>query len=312
MDERIMIAMLALVANALLGGPPWLIAQLQLNKPARMMASFVRMVERKLNRERRLPAARRRRGLMVMLAVGGSGLAAGIALHWVNSHGYYGSLIELIILALCLGVRQTTDLAAAMARSFAGGKIEEARGLLHGTVWRNAALLDGRGLVRASIETVAAQSVSRLAIPLCFYVLFSVPGLLAARALTLLAEHLAQPQDHFATPTMRMYGYLAFIPSLMAGLIAIAAGAVLPFGRPYAGWRAWVLSAPDLFPHRRDVAVNGAVLGAMLGGPASEYAPGPWLGGNGLVMPRDAHRAALLLWTQALMWLLLLGLLRVV
>lgn len=305
-SDRLMIAAAALLINALLGGPRTVYRAFGLDRFVRIPASLVRMLERKLNRDKRSIEERRSRGMVLLAFAVGVSVLGGFALMGIAAFTHYGEIIEAVCVALLLSLRPTADFASALARRLAAGEVEFAREELAGTAWRNAALLDSHGIARAGVETVAANLGTRVVSPLFFYVLFGLPGLFATRAITLLADTLGYQTDTFGNAAVRAQRVVHYVPSLLTGVLIAVASMVLPFARPRAAWRMAGLLAADMQPNRREIAVMAATLDLALGGPASVYAQGPWLAGAvARAEPRDVERSGLVLWTVA--GLLLLG-----
>lgn len=304
-SDRLLVAVSALLLNALLGGPLKLHRALKLHKPGQWMVRAIRLLERRLNREHRPPDERRKRGTLVTMALLAAGAGAGSALIFAFRYTYYGGLLEIVLVASLISLRQSADLASEVAQALARGESEAAREAFAGTAWRNAAILDGYGLSRAAVETLAARFTDRVMSPLLWYVLLGLPGLFTARMLTLLADATGHVRDFFGRTAHALAAAMHYVPSLLAGLTVCVGAMLLPGCHPVQGLHTWILSLPEAYYRRRDLAVWGATLGAALGGPASVYAQGPWLGGaTARLYPRDIQRAMLLLWLAGLLFVL--------
>lgn len=308
--DRLVIAIAALILNGLLGGPRKLHRLAGLYKPGKWLGAAVRALERKLNRDRRSVEDRRRRGviltttLVLLSAAAAFGLMIGVHVT------AFGGLMEMVLLAAFLSLRQSADFAYALATRIGEGNAEAARAELAGTAWRNAAILDGHALCRAGVETLAVLFTERVVSLVFWYMLLGLPGLLVVRMVTLLADATAHGRDAFGWAPDRLAVIIHFIPSVLASLLVLFSSIFLPFCDMQRAARCYVLHLADPYCRRRELAVFGAALGVALGGPASVYAQGPWVGGAvARAQPGDVRRAVLLQWFSAFLLLFALMLL---
>jgi adenosylcobinamide-phosphate synthase len=299
------------LVNGLFGGPRRWHAMLGLHKPGQWIVIWVRTLERRLNRDKRAAEDLRKRGMVLTIALLGFMVIFGVALIPMLKLPYLGGwgwLIEIILVAFLLSLRQDADFAGELAQKMETNQSEAARDMLAGTAWRNAALLDGHGICRAGVETCAVHFCDRVIAPVFWYALLGLPGLLACRMATLLADTTGYGRDAFGATPFQVNAFIQSIPALLAGLLVAASSGFLPFCHPKMALRVLIQYALDADYRRREVALFGAALNLSLGGPTSVYAQGPWLGGAvAKAFPRDARRAVLLLWFSG--FLLFLGLL---
>jgi adenosylcobinamide-phosphate synthase len=305
--DRVALLIAALLLNGLFAGPRVLYRALRLNKPGQWSMQLLRTLERKLNREKRTPEARRKRGTILVVAWLLAATVTSFALLAVLKLDYYGSLVELLIVAMLLGTRQSADIAHTVATQVQDGKFDEARAELSGTAWRNSPLLDAHGLCRAGIETVAVQFADRVVAPIFWYVLLGLPGLLVCRSITLMADATAHVRDTFGWAAERMSAAAYCVPSVISSFLIALASVCIPTSNIESTFRSFGLHIVDPFYRRRQLAVMGAALDVSLGGTLSVYAQGPWVGGdNAKALPTHVRRAVLILWTSSFMLLLVL------
>lgn len=298
-----MVAVAALLLNALLAGPPRLRRALRTQAAASAVAHIIRTLERKLNRERRPPAERRMRGTLLCIAALFVSLLLGVAAEWLAFSLDYGAALEAVVLAALLGLRQSADRAQHEASRLERGEAALLRDeLLEGGIWRNAALLDPYAMARAGVETVMVDLNERLVSPVLWYVLFGLPGLFATRIITLLTAVLTPAGEAFGATAWRVARLVHYPPALLTGIWIAAASLFLPFGRPVASVSRLFFTAGTGEPRRIILATAGGALNLALGGPLSVYAGGSWLGGAvAKAYPRDMRRAVWLSWTCALL-----------
>jgi adenosylcobinamide-phosphate synthase len=303
MADRVMVAVAALILNGLLGGPRALHRKLGLHKLGQWLAGVMRGFS--LHHPEDQKRGTVTTVILLLLAV-----AIGAGLMWLCRQNYWGGLLEIALLTMLLSLRQAADFGQAIAQRLGANQAEDARAELAGTAWRNAPLLDGHGVCRAAIETASVQLADRVISVLFWYVLLGLPGALAARLLATLSEATLHARDGFGHAADRAAGLVHYLPSLLAGLLLTAASPFLPACSWQRAGKAWLISLMDVCYRRRILNVMGASLNIALGGPASVYAQGPWLGGvEPKAYPRDVRGAVLLLWLSGLLLLITLALL---
>lgn len=308
-DARLTVLLGALIFNALFAGPRSLGQALGFQRLALVPALLLKHLEYKLNRDRRSQDARKQRGRILALITLIAACALGVVMV-VAASGPYGGLLEIMIVAALLSLRQTSDLALAIGAKLQDGSVAGARTELEGTPWRNAALLDSFGVARAAVETIAVNLCEKLVSPAVYYLLLGLPGLFVVRASALLADTVGHSQAGFGHVSTRIHYYLHYPVMLLSGLLVIAASAFLPFARPGRAFAQWLRHGVGGISMRRQVAVMGGALDLALGGPTSVYAQGEWIGGSvARVTPRDVKRAVMLLWMSGFLLLLLFALL---
>jgi adenosylcobinamide-phosphate synthase len=308
--HRVTLLIAALLVNALLMGPRGWYVRLRIARLAQWPATLIRDLERRLNRDRRSQDERRRRGavLVFVLMFLCIALAAGFA--FATTFFLYGPGVEVALMAMLLGVRQTHDYAAQLQRWLESGDIGYVRDTLEEGPWRNASMLDAHGLSRAAVETTAVAYAEKVVSPALWYLVLGIPGLCAARLTSLLADTIGRNRASFGWAADRLGWFVHYIPTLLASLLLVAASVFLPFSRPLHGIVAWARTLVFPSNHARLLTCAGAVLNLALGGPASVYAPGNWIGGAvARAHTRDIRRAIILFWLASFLLLACLGLL---
>lgn len=306
--EHLITLIAALLLNGLLGGPRRWHALLGLRLPAQATVAMMKALERKLNRDKRPPQDLKKRGAIMALALLTVSAALGIALLLALKSFYWGEAVEIVLVASMLRLRQDADFANDVAQVAETKPIELAREELAGSSWRNAALLDVHGICRAAVETVAVHFADRVVAPAFWYALLGLPGIMVCRMSSALADTTGYGRDAFGAAALYIATAVLAMPSVLASLLTLAASTFLPFCQPRKTLAAFMQRIADVDYRKRQIAVFGTALDLSLGGPLSVYAGGPWIGGEvARATPKDARRAALLLWFSG--FLLLLGLL---
>lgn len=292
--DHLLIVIAALLLNALLGGPRRIFAPVAAYYPARQLAHAVRFLEKRLNRDRRPAEERRTRGLVLVTFVLMLALFGGTILAGILRSLSYGVVVEVALVACLLALRSSYDRAADISAAVQREDPDAAREAFEGTVWRNAALLDAHGLSRAAVEMLAMSFAQKVLSPAFFYVLMGLPGLFASRAVTMLAEILAPGSAQgaaFGWAAHGVYRWVMALPNMLAAALLALASLVSPTARPRQAlralmlqWREPSLEAATLAP----IAVMAASADIALGGPASVYVGGDWVG-RGTLRPAAAE-----------------------
>lgn len=275
----------ALLLNALLGGArPWY-ATAGLTHIGLLPARAVRLLERKLNRDRRSTQDLEMRGWVLVIVA----LLAGVVLGSIGSAVFRNNLgfLEVVLVALLLPVRPIWDRAVAVRSALLATHLGEARNALAGTAWKHHAVLDEFGVARAVIETVAVDFSEKVVCPVLAYLCFGLPGLLIAKHLTLLQNMLGTSVD-FGKAIRLAYQALHYIPSRFSALLWLAAAPFLPSGDIRH-------AAPPVLkrflvdpPRTLCVRAAAAVIRTSLGGPTSVYAAPAWVD-NGTLKALPIH-----------------------
>jgi adenosylcobinamide-phosphate synthase len=192
--------------------------------------------------------------------------------------------------------------AVGISRRLALGDVDGARALMPRLVGRDPALLDGAGMARAAIESVAENTADAAVGPLLWGALCGPAGVVAYRVINTLdamVGHRSERYERFGYAAARLDDLAGLVPARLTAGLAVALAPRVDGDRRTA-WRAWRRDAaghpsPNAGPC--EAAFAGA-LGVRLGGP-TVYAYGssqrPWLNAaNEPVDPKpvDVVRAA--------------------
>jgi adenosylcobinamide-phosphate synthase len=279
MVERILLVLGALVLNALLGGPRRFYAALGLARIGRMPAQWVRVFERKLNREHRSIKERETRGWLFALFALLAALIAGSLMTLLLSDAL--PTVELVLLACLLPFRSTWDTVASLRRGLRDGNLSVARQSLEYTVWKHHPLLDEFGLARAGVEMLAVHFSEKIVAPIVFYVLFGLPGLCLSKTIYLLQETLVRPtesEEAFGRASRKLHHMLHYIPSRMTAGLWLVAAIVLPSANVYSAAEQVKNGVFGESPQDLSILSAASVLNLCLGGTSSAYVHEGWIG----------------------------------
>jgi adenosylcobinamide-phosphate synthase len=249
--------------------------------------------------EGRLYEPSRRAGALHLAAcLGAVGVPAVVVQRAARAHPAAQVAALAVVTWSVVGGRSLGRAAQLVGDAVLDGDLAAARAGLPSLCGRDPSFLDGPGLVRATVESVAENTSDAVVAPLLWGAVAGVPGLVLYRAVNTLdamVGHRSPRYARFGTPAARLDDVLNYAPArLAAGLAVLLAPAV--GGRPGDAVRAWRRDAPaHPSPNagRVEAAFAGA-LGVRLGGPVV-YPYGaevrPTLGDGEPAEPEDVRRA---------------------
>ncbi|HCY85388.1 MAG TPA: cobalamin biosynthesis protein CobD [Desulfobacteraceae bacterium] len=301
----------AVALDLLAGDPRWL------PHPIIWMGNAISRVE---------PAARRmisdpfRAGLVfavgLIAAVWGISAAA-IALA-AAIHPLFAVGIQILMLFYCFSARSLAGAAMDVARPLVAGDLSCARTMVGYIVGRETRELDREGITRAAVETVAENFVDGFLSPLCFALVFGVPGAMAYKMINTLDSMVGYKNDTyilFGRAAARIDDMANLIPArLSVPLIALAAGLLSPRRGKQALFTALTQGRNHKSPNAGfpEAAFAGA-LEVRMGGPNvyhGKRVEKPYIGGAfGEPEPEKIGQACDLMLLAALLGALIAGLL---
>ena len=223
-------------------------------------------------------------GLVLMAAAGGAAVTVVLL---SRLHPLLGFLAGVILIYWAISVKDLADHARAVYQPLSRGNLPAARQALAQVVGRETSGLDEAGVIRATVETIAENTVDGVVSPL-FYAALGGPALVwAFKAVSTLDSMIG-----YKTAAYREFGWAGaklddlfnWLPArLSCGLFTLAAWLT------GLNWRqTWQICRRDGRRHASpnagwpEAAVSGA-LGLRLGGPNiyhGEMVDKPWLGND--------------------------------
>lgn len=257
--------------------------------PIRWIGTAVSGLERRLRLSATQPKTRYvAGGILWLVIVGLTGVLTWLLLfvayqiHWV-----VGVTLELWLAFTVLAGRCLEDCAHQVLQPLRAGDIGQARVKLAGIVGRDTKALDEAQIARATVETVAENTVDGVVAPLFYLFIGGVPLAMAYKAVNTLDSMVGYKNERY-----REMGYVSariddlanYLPARLSWLLFTGAAWLL--GENYRaafsiGWR-------DRYQHKSpncawsEAAVAGA-LNIRLGGPNDYFGQRvdkPWIGDN--------------------------------
>ncbi len=198
-----------------------------------------------------------------------------------------------------IGSRSLRREAERLSERLAAGDLAGARALMPNLVGRDPTLLDGAGMARAAIESVAENTSDAVVGPLLWGVLAGAPGVVGYRivnTLDAMVGHHSERYERFGFAAARLDDLAGLLPARLTAALAVAlAGLVGGSGADARkAWRRDAAAHPSPNAGPCEAAFAGA-LGVRLGGP-TVYPYGlsdrPWQGDGRDPDAADVVRAA--------------------
>lgn len=249
----------ALIAEALLGYPAWLLHRI--GHPVIWAGRLIAAMDRRWNRDRYRIAAGAMAALVLLTAAGGMG--------WMIERlasGWAGTLGIVLIATTGLAQRSLWDHVRAVAAPLSRDDLAAARTALSQVVGRDTAGLDEAGIAAAGIETLAESFCDGVVAPAFWFAVLGLPGLLAFKCISTadsMIGHRDARYEQFGKASARIDDLLNWLPARLSGVLVCLAG--------WVGWRVmWRDARRHLSPNAGwpESAMAGA-LGVRLGGGAA-------------------------------------------
>jgi adenosylcobinamide-phosphate synthase len=196
------------------------------------------------------------------------------------------------------------------------GGVDAGRIAVSQIVGRDPASLDGFGVARAGIESLAENFSDGVVAPVFFYALAGLPGILLYKTVNTLDSMIGHRSPRYAAfgwASARFDDLLNLIPARFSGLLICLAATFVSRGRPVVALKTMWRDAPK---HRSPNAgwPEAAMAGALdlaLAGPrryGELVVDDPWLGdGRARATPADMRRALMVFAVACLVQLLILA-----
>lgn len=298
------VAVVALLADALLGEPAWLYRRLP--HPVRLIGNGIAWLEGQLL-DPAMPDRRKcRAGVLLLVTVATTSAAIGLALHAALAELTAGWLVEGLLMSTLLAQRSLAQHVVAVADGLSRG-LDEGRRAVAMIVGRDPDRLDEAGVGRGAIESLAENLSDGVVAPLFWALLAGLPGILAYKAINTLDSmvgHRSERYLEFGWASARCDDLVNLAPARLTGALLCLVG---------ARKSGWSVMRRDAGRHRSPnagwpEAAMAAALGVRLAGPrvyGGVTVPDAWMGdGRPDVTPADIRRGVALAWR--VWWLLTL------
>jgi len=278
---------LAMLLDAWLGEPRWLWSRAP--HPAVLMGRLIGWADARFNRG----AARRLKGVAVMVVLGLGALGLGAAL------AALGPVVEVIVAAILIAQRSLVEHVLAVAHGLRQG-LAEGRAAVAMIVSRDTGQMDESAVARAAIESAAENMSDGVVAPLFWFAVAGLPGLLLYKI-----TNTADSMIGYRTPRHKAFGWAAARFDDLLNLLPARGTAVL-MALTQGVWRDWRGIVADAGLHRSPnagwpEAAMARALGIALSGPRAydgrmQDFPFVHASGRKPLMAQDIEAAVRVLW----------------
>ncbi|MFZ5642298.1 MAG: adenosylcobinamide-phosphate synthase CbiB [Bacillota bacterium] len=209
--------------------------------------------------------------LMAVTIVGASYASVALLLHLLRGvNPWLGYAAEIWIISTTLAARGLAGAARDVEKPLAAGDLGKARQMVARIVGRETAAMDKSGVTRATVETVAENTVDGVIAPLLYAFIGGAPLAMAYKAINTLDSMVGYKNErylYFGRFSARLDDVANYIPARIGGVLIVAAAWIT--GRDGASALNMVIRDAKKHPSPNsgipEAAVAGA-LGVQLGG----------------------------------------------
>ncbi len=215
--------LVALAVDALIGWPARLYARI--GHPVTWLGRLISGLEQALNRPGTSPAGRRLRGGLTVALVLAAAIAPALALAALLPAGWAGIVLGGVLAWPLVAARSLYTHVAAVAQPLAAGDLEAARGAVAMIVGRDPSRLDGAGIARAALESLAENASDGIVAPLFWGVAAGLPGIAAYKAINTMDSmigHRTPRYADFGMAAARLDDVANLIPARLTALVFAA------------------------------------------------------------------------------------------
>ncbi len=201
---------------------------------ATLFEALAAALEHRLNRAGRARRDLVLRGVVVLMALIALALAVSLILIHLSRTLPYGWGIEALALLLCISGRRVLLNLRRGTRIAASEDIAEGRRLVSVLTGRDASKLDNFGLARVIVEMGGVGFLHRVMVPVFWYVLLGLPGLLVVRAIghcAVVAAHRDRDGRMFSAVAAGLDHWISVVPSYIAAYLIAFSALVTPRAR---------------------------------------------------------------------------------
>lgn len=210
-------------------------------------------------------------GVLVVAVVGLTFIAAWLLIFGLGRiHPSLGIVMETWLVATALAARGLADAGLAVAERLEAEDLPAARRAVGGLVGRSTAALDGEGVSRAAIESVAENYADGFVVPLLYAAVGGAPLALAYKAINTLDSMYGYKDEarlYFGRAAARVDDVANWIPARLSGVLLCLTASFVGADAPSAWRTMWKQRRDHPSPNAGypEAAMAGA-LGVRLGG----------------------------------------------
>lgn len=203
-------------------------------------------------------------GVFAVAAVVGASVGSVTLIVWLAAlvHPLIGDLASILLIYLALAMRSLREHADAVHVPLVVGDLEAARARVKMLVGRDCDSLGETEVVRATVESVAENTVDGVTAPMIFALLGGAPGVFFYKAVNTLDSTFGYKDErylNFGWAAARLDDLVNFLPARITAVLVPFSAVILGLD----GRQAWVVFRRDR--HRHPSPNGGQIEAAMAG-----------------------------------------------
>jgi len=205
----------ALALDLLIGDPRWF------PHPVKLMGRFAALLEEPLRKSFRNPRIAGVTTVLLILTVTGL-LTYAVIMAAGLLHPFLADAVSIILLYTTFAARDLISHSLKVYKGLEKGNLEEARKKVALLVGRDTDRLDETGIIRATVESVAENTVDGVTAPLFFAVLAGPIGALLYKAVNTLDSAFGYRNERyieFGWAAARLDDFVNYIPARLTALL---------------------------------------------------------------------------------------------
>ena len=181
LPETLPMLLPALLLDALFGYPDWIFSKA--GHPVTWIGALINLADRRLNKEGRPRLERKLKGGLTIVSVTAAAAATGLAIQMAAGKLAYGWLLASMAASTLIASRSLYTHVRDVAAALETKGLEAGRAAVSRIVGRDPGTLDGHGVTRAAIESLAENASDGVVAPVFWFALLGLPGLAAYKAI---------------------------------------------------------------------------------------------------------------------------------
>jgi adenosylcobinamide-phosphate synthase len=200
--ETFSIALLALMLDAAFGYPDWVFRRA--GHPVTWIGALISLADQRLNKESSSGLNRRLAGVFAIICVTGAACATGLLIQIAAGKLPYGWALTALAASTLFASRSLYIHVRDVAQALEMDGLEGGRRAVSRIVGRDPETLDGPGVSRAAIESLAENASDGVVAPVFWFLVLGLPGLAAYKAI-----NTADSMIGHRTPRHEAFGWAA-------------------------------------------------------------------------------------------------------
>jgi adenosylcobinamide-phosphate synthase len=221
MDLRFLTLALALAIDKIFGEPDFLWKNFP--HPIIWFGKAIEQAERAFLKGDDSPYVKRRNGFLVIAGLMLLAGAAGALLHWLFLKlGVAGLILEAAVASIFLAHKSLLDHVRDVATALQDSGLEAGKLSVARIVGRDTAPLDGAGVCRAAIESLAENFADGVIAPAFWFLVAGLPGLFAYKMLNTadsMIGHMNERYRDFGRASAKLDDVANFLPARLTGVL---------------------------------------------------------------------------------------------